>query len=216
MIFEKNSKLIFIGDSITDCRRKQPVGEGGAEALGFGYASFAAALINCTYPENNYRIVNMGVDGNRVIELKERWKRDVLDLQPDYLSIMIGVNDIWRQFHHPQMKELHVYIDEYKRTLEELIEKALPGLKGLILMTPFFIEKNENDPMRIEVIKYGKVVKELSEKYGAVFVNTQEGIDKLIEVNYSAHYALDRVHPTETGHMAVAKAFLKAIGYSFS
>lgn len=216
MLLEKGSKLVMIGDSITDCGRKMPIGEGSNNAEGFGYVAFVSALLKSTYPENNNRIINMGVGGDRVRELKARWDRDVLDLNPDYLSIMIGINDIWRQFEHPLRIEEHVYIDEFRETLEELIIKTKPNLKKLILMTPFFVEGSNEDKMKIETIKYGQVIKELAEKHDAIFVDSQKAIDELLEYNYSGSIAVDRVHPTSTGHMAVAKAFLKAIGFKFS
>lgn len=216
MILEKGTKLVMIGDSITDCGRKRPIGEGSNNAEGFGYVAFVSALLKSTYNENNNRIINMGVGGDRVRELKDRWDTDVLALKPDYLSIMIGINDIWRQFEHPLKVEDHVYVDEFRETLEELIMKVHPNLKKLILITPFFIEGNNQDKMKIEVIKYGQVIKELALKYDAIFVDSQKAIDELLEKNYSATFALDRVHPTAVGHMAIAKAFLKSIGFEFS
>lgn len=213
MLLEKGTKLVMIGDSITDCGRKQPVGEGSNNAEGFGYVAFVAALLKSTYIDNDNRVINMGVGGDRVRELKARWDRDVLALNADYLSIMIGINDVWRQFEHPLRVEEHVYIDEFRETLEELIIKSKTGLKKLILMTPFFIEGNNEDKMKIETVKYGQVIKELAEKHDAIFVDTQKAIDELLEYNYSGTIAIDRVHPTATGHMAVAKAFLKAIGF---
>ncbi|MDV4150710.1 SGNH/GDSL hydrolase family protein [Clostridium sp. AL.422] len=215
MLLEKNTKLVMIGDSITDCGRRQPIGEGSNGAEGFGYVCFVSALLKSFYNYNNNRVINMGASGDRVRELKERWDRDVLELNPDYLSIMIGINDIWRQFEHPLRVEDHVYIDEYRNTLEELIQKTLPSLKKLILITPFFIESNKDDLMRIETEKYGQVVKELAKKYDAIFVDTQRAFDELLENNYSATFALDRVHPNATGHMAIARAFLDAIGFEW-
>ena len=215
MLLERNTKLVMIGDSITDCGRKLPIGEGSTGAEGFGYVCFVSALLKNFYKDNDNRVINMGISGDRVRELKDRWDRDVLELKPDYLSIMIGINDIWRQFEHPLRVEDHVYIDEYRNTLEELIEKTLPSLKKLILITPFFIESNKNDLMRIEVDKYGQVVKELANKYDAIFVDTQKAFDELLENNYSAVFALDRVHPNPTGHMAIARAFLNAIDFNW-
>ena len=215
MVLERNTKLVMIGDSITDCGRKLPIGEGSNGAEGFGYVCFVSALLKNFYKDNNNRVINMGISGDRVRDLKDRWDRDALELKPDYLSIMIGINDIWRQFEHPLRVEEHVYIEEYRSTLEKLIEKTLPSLKKLILMTPFFIESNKNDLMRIEVDKYGKVVKELADKYNAIFVDTQKAFDEFLENNYSATFALDRVHPNATGHMAIARSFLDAIDFNW-
>jgi len=214
MLLEKGSRLMMIGDSITDCGRKMPIGEGhGAE--GFGYVAFVSALIKSVYPENGYRVVNMGTSGDKVRELKARWQNDVIDLSPNYLSIMVGINDIWRQFEHPFNTAEHVYIDEYRETLEELIIMAMPNIKKIILISPFFVESNENDPMKIETKKYAQVMAELAEKHDAIFVDTQKVFDDLLKTAHSSAYALDRVHPNGIGHMAIAKAFLDAIGFEW-
>src|SRR5690554_3798625 len=133
-----NDKLVMIGDSITDCDRKRPVGEGIFEGLGRGYVSMINALITSVYPELAIRVVNMGSSGHTVRDLRDRWQTDVIDLKPNWLSIMIGTNDVWRQYDQPHMTESHVYIDEYEATLRSLIHDSLPWLKGLILMTPFY------------------------------------------------------------------------------
>jgi lysophospholipase L1-like esterase len=101
----------------------------------------------------------MGIGGNTVRELKARWQSDVLDLKPDWLSIKIGINDVWRQFDSTPPPGGYVSEEEYERTLDELIGRTLPDLKGLVLMTPYFIEPNRNDPMRAMMDRYREVVR---------------------------------------------------------
>jgi lysophospholipase L1-like esterase len=101
MKIEPGSKLVMIGDSITDAERARPVGEGLFSAQGRGYVSMVDALLGAVYPRHAIRVVNMGVSGNTVRDLKARWQTDVLDLKPDWLSILIGDNDVWRQFDTP-------------------------------------------------------------------------------------------------------------------
>jgi len=206
-------KLVMIGDSITDCDSKRPVGEGLFEGLGKGYVSLVNALITTVYPELAIRVVNMGTSGHNVRDLKDRWQTDILDLKPDWLSIMIGTNDVWRQYDQPQVTESHVYIDEYEATLRSLIKETLPSLKGLILMTPFYIEPNRHDAMRNTMDQYGQVVRRLAEEYGAVFVDTQGAFDRIMVEIYPATIAWDRVHPSMVGHMTIARAFLHEIGF---
>lgn len=208
-------KLVMIGDSITDCDRKRPVGEGLFEGLGKGYVSLINALITAVYPELAIRIVNMGTSGHTIRDLKERWQTDILELQPDWLSIMIGTNDVWRQYDQPQITESHVYIAEYEETLRTLINETLPLLKGLILMTPFYIEPNHNDAMRKTMDQYSQVVRRLADEYGAIFVDTQASFDRLMIEVYPATIAWDRVHPSMVGHMTIARAFLQEIGFQF-
>jgi len=215
MLFEQGQKIVMIGDSITDTGRKRPYGEGRGEDIGKGYVAIVNALLHSVYPELKLRVINMGISGNTVRDLKERWETDVMELQPDWLSIMIGINDVWRQYDQPTIPESHVYIDEYEATLQELVGKTKPSLKGLVLMTPFYLEPNRNDSMRSMMDRYGEVVKRIAEESGAVFVDTQSALDQVMEHIYPAALAWDRVHPSMTGHMTIARAFLNAVGFQW-
>ncbi|MEF3304540.1 SGNH/GDSL hydrolase family protein [Paenibacillus sp. GYB003] len=206
----------MIGDSITDCGRARPVGEGRGEALGKGYVSLVDALLGTVYPDREIRVTNMGISGNTVRNLKDRWQTDVIELKPDWLSIMIGINDVWRQYDLPTYTEKHVRIDEYERTLRELIELTKPVVKKLVLMTPFYIEPNRDDPMRAMMDRYGRVVEKLAGEAGAVFVDTQKAFDAVLPHYYPAALAWDRVHPSMTGHMVLARAFLNEVGFDWN
>ena len=156
MLLEKNDTLLFIGDSISDYERKRPVGEGLFNALGHSYVACAGALLNCMYPELHLRVINMGVSGNQVRDLDARWQTDVMDLKPQWVSVLIGINDVWRQFDCPQMPETHVSLQEYEETYARLIERTLPQVKGMILMTPYYMEPNRQDPMRARMDEYAR------------------------------------------------------------
>jgi lysophospholipase L1-like esterase len=211
----KGSKLVIIGDSITDAGRTQPIGEGLFDPLGRGYVTMVEALLGSVYPGLGIRVVNVGTSGNTVRDLKARWQKDVIDLKPDWLSIMIGTNDVWRQFDLPRQKEIHVLPDEYMATLDELVAETKPKLTGLVMMTPFFIEPNRKDGMRARMDEYGQIVKKLAKKHGAIFVDTQAGFDEALKSYYSGTLSWDRVHPNQTGHMILARAFLNGIGFEW-
>lgn len=210
-----NSKLVMIGDSITDCGRALPVGEGRDAALGTGYVSLVDGLLKTTNPTANIRIINMGISGNTVRDLQARWQTDVLDLQPDWLSIMIGINDVWRQFDSPLQRERQVPLAEYSRMLSKLVATTRPHLQGLVLMTPYFIEPNHNDPMRAMMDSYGQVVQEIAFANDAVFVDTQAAFDRVLADMHPMSLAWDRVHPNLTGHMILARAFLEGVGFTW-
>ena len=215
MKIEKHSKLVMIGDSITDAGRARPIGEGLFDAIGKGYVGNVDALLATVYPEHAIRVLNVGTSGNTVRDLKTRWQTDVLDLKPDWLSIMIGTNDVWRQFDMPRQKEAHVYPEEYEKTLGELAAQTRPQLKGLIMMTPFYIESNPQDAMRKQMDHYGAIVRALAKKHDAVFVDTQAAFDAVLKHYYAATLAWDRVHPNQIGTMVLARAFLNAIGFKW-
>nr|4JKO_A Chain A, Acetyl xylan esterase [Geobacillus stearothermophilus]4JKO_B Chain B, Acetyl xylan esterase [Geobacillus stearothermophilus] len=208
-------KLLFIGDAITDCGRARPEGEGSFGALGTGYVAYVVGLLQAVYPELGIRVVNKGISGNTVRDLKARWEEDVIAQKPDWVSIMIGINDVWRQYDLPFMKEKHVYLDEYEATLRSLVLETKPLVKGIILMTPFYIEGNEQDPMRRTMDQYGRVVKQIAEETNSLFVDTQAAFNEVLKTLYPAALAWDRVHPSVAGHMILARAFLREIGFEW-
>ena len=168
MLMENGSKLVFIGDSVTDFERARPLGEGLGGGIGKSYVGLIDGLLNVAYPEGKFRVINMGTSGNNVRDLMARWQTDVFDLHPDWLSVLIGINDVWRQFDQPLITESHVYLDEYRQTLDQLVKNTLPLLKGMVLMTPFIIEPNRNDAMRAKMDAYGAAVKDIAKKYGTI------------------------------------------------
>lgn len=216
MRIEPNSKIVFIGDSITDCGRAQPVGEGLFSPWGGGWVNIAAGLLGAAYPAHRLRAVNMGTSGNTVRDLAARWESDVFAQKPDWVVVMVGTNDVWRQFDSPLMPEAHVYPEEFRATLEKLVSSTLPRVKGVVLMTPFYLESNPRDAMRAMMDRYGLIVKETAEKYGVVFVDTQASMAKLLKHCHSAYIAWDRVHPNVIGHTALARALLDAVGFKWS
>lgn len=210
------SKLVMIGDSITDAGRARPGADSSGGPLGRGYVSLVDTLLAAVYPDQPIWIVNTGISGNTVRDLKARWPADVLDLKPDWLSIMIGTNDVWRQFDSPRRPDLAVPIDEYERTLDELIARTRPALKGLVLLTPFYLEPNRQEPMRAQMDRYGAVVRRLAATHGALFVDTQAAFDEVLAAAYTANFARDRVHPNDAGSMVLARAFVNAIGFNWT
>lgn len=214
MIFENNSTLLCIGDSITDCGRARPVGKGGG--LGFGYVNLINALVQAWKPEANLTVLNTGISGDTIRHLKARWQTDVIDLKPDYLSIMIGVNDVWRKFDNPNNPEMAVPVDEYIAIYKELISGTKNKVRKIILITPFLSEKDKNEPMMNLLLNYISAVKELAKENDFLLVDMQEGFDKYLDGGMDPKMiAEDRVHPSQTGAMIIAKTFLEHCGFDF-
>jgi lysophospholipase L1-like esterase len=215
MKLKEGQRLVMIGDSITDCERKYPYGEGLFQGVGKGYAALVDGMLQAAYPELFIRVTNMGIGGNTVRDLQARWQTDVLDLKPDWLTVMIGINDVWRQFDQPAIPESHVSLEEYEQTLEELVRSALPGLQGLVIMTPFYLEPNDQDRMRSRMDEFGRAAKRVAERVGALFVDTQAAFASHFDYVHPTALASDRVHPSLTGHLLIARALLEEIGFDW-
>ena len=155
MLFENNDRIVFAGDSVTDMGSVNPVGEGLFDNLGHGYVRMFENFLTACYPQMNIRIPNSGISGNTSRDLLMRYERDVIALKPDWVSILIGINDVWRQFDTPAMKDMQVMPDEYYKNLEP--EKIIAmvayqfSLEKLQLM-----QRNDTTP-------YTEKVKELTE-----------------------------------------------------
>ncbi len=212
MRLENNTRLVMTGDSITDTGRARPVGEGRGGALGTGYVSMVNALLFATRPDCGIHVMNTGVSGNQVPSLLERWQTDVLDLNPDYVSILIGINDVWRFFDCPNQPDRHVDPDTYHAGLKKMINDSKPCTKGIIVMSPYMVEPNRSDAMRKKMDEYAALAKSAAQECGACFVDVQAAFDRALQYIHPYYIAWDRIHPEAPGHMIIAKAFMDAVG----
>ena len=216
MRIQPNSRLLFIGDSITDCGRKRPFGEGAIDgALGNGYVSLIDAALASSYPDYGIKIINVGVSGNTIHDLKYRWASDVLALKPDWLSVLIGINDVWQQLTQSEFIGQDDSVHGFAHILDELIQQVRPSLQGLILMTPYYLEANLQNPMRVMMDQYGEQVGEVATVHEAILVDTQRNFDRILKWTDPLDLADDHVHINLSGHMILARAFLDQVGFSW-
>lgn len=210
MLFHKNEKIVFVGDSVTDDGRGRPVGEGLWGELGNGYVKLVDTFLSVDYPELNLRCVNMGISGNTSRDLLVRWESDVNALGPDWVVICIGFNDVWRQFDSPQRPEEAVLPEEYKNNLIEILNKTTAKM---IFMTPYYLEINKNDAMRRRMDEYGEICKQAAKERNIPVVDLQAAFDEILKYRYPAYITWDRVHPGRIGSMIIARAFLDKVGF---
>ena len=216
MLFENGDRIVFAGDSITDMGSTNPVGEGLGDSLGNGYVRAIESLLAAFYPECDFRITNSGISGNTSRDLLNRFDRDVVDLKPDWVSICIGINDVWRQFDMPAMLDAAVLPCEYEANMEEMILKVKDNVKGIFIITPYYIEANREDFMRKRMDEYSAICKRLAEKHSLYFVDFQTMFENFCKIQHSSKIAWDRVHPNRMGAMLQAKEFLKVAGFDFT
>ena len=206
MIFLPGQRIVFIGDSITDCGRRD-----FAQPYGNGYVSLVQALVTAAHPELGLTWVNRGVGGDTVRDLRARWERDAVGPRPDWLSVKIGINDVWRAFGTDP--DNAVPIDEYETTLRTLLRRALDATGcRLLLAEPYVIEPDRADPQRAMTDDYGAVVRRLAAEFDAPCVPTQAAFDRVLASTKSTDWAEDRIHPNLAGHAVIAREFLRVIG----
>ena len=216
MIFENMDRIVFAGDSVTDMDSANPVGEGLFESLGRSYVRIIENMLVAWYPELNIRITNAGISGNTSRDLLARFDRDVVSLDPDYVSICIGINDVWRQFDCPAIPDYAVRPEEYEENVEKMILAVKDRVKGVFLCSPYYIEPNREDMMRRRMDEYVGICRALAEKHGCVFVDFQRLYADFCRIRHSCCIAWDRVHPNQMGATLMAREFLKYCGFDYA
>jgi lysophospholipase L1-like esterase len=218
MLFQNYDRIVFAGDSVTDMGSTRPVGEGLFDNLGKGYVRVVENLLSVCYPETYVRVTNSGISGNTSRDLLERFDRDCIDLDPDIVSICIGINDVWRQFDSPAIREQAVLPDEYERNMVAMIEKckAKSKIRHIFILSPYYIEPNREDMMRKRMDEYVEICEKLAKKYGCIFVNFQKMYEDYCKIRHSSYIAWDRVHPNQIGSTLMAKEFLKYCDFDFN
>jgi lysophospholipase L1-like esterase len=202
--------VLFQGDSITDAGRKkggEPV-PNDQGVMGSGYAWLAAADLLVDNPDWGLKIFNRGISGNKVYQLAERWDADCLELKPNVLSILIGVNDIWHTLNGNYNGTLDKYQTDYHALLERT-RKALPKVK-LVICEPFVLRCGAvNDKWFPEFDHYRSAAKEVADSFHATFVPFQAMFDEAVKYAPPAHWAADGVHPTPAGAALMAHTWLR-------
>ncbi|MBP6963213.1 MAG: SGNH/GDSL hydrolase family protein [Armatimonadetes bacterium] len=205
-LIEDDAVVLFQGDSITDAGR----GRGNDPSLGTGYPNMIAAWFNATHPEKNVRFLNRGISGNRVTDLEARWKADCLDLKPTWLSILIGINDVWRRYDSSDPTSVEEYEDGYRRILTRVKEDT--ANPRLIVLEPFVLPTPpDRMAWREDLDPKIQAARSLAREFDAIYVPL-DGIFAAASVAQPpAFWAGDGVHPTQPGHALIARKWLEAV-----
>lgn len=214
MKLSKGEVILFQGDSITDAGRNknEPVAN---EGLGHGYPKFISESLHHDYPELDLQIHNRGISGNKVPDLDRRWQQDCLDLKPQILSILIGVNDIWHKLNGHYDGTAEVYKDGFaallKRTREALPETTFVICEPFVLMAGT-VKENEAKWFP-EFTTRREYAKQVADEAGAIWVPFQTMFDEAVAKGTEPKaLAGDGVHPTQEGHQLMAKTWREVVG----
>lgn len=199
-------KIVFIGDSITASGRQKDRDE-----LGFGYVRTIRDIYISEGKGAEVRILNRGVNGDRITDLADRWMKDVMEEKPDYLSISIGINDVWRQLDQPEEKQ--VTPNEFREIYKTLLAETTAGTNArIILMEPTVIEEDLHSEGNSRLIPYVHIIRELAEQYDALLIPVHQVFREFIEQFSEYKLTTDGVHMTSSGNMLLAKTWLEAAG----
>lgn len=212
--FEIGSRLLFQGDSITDMKwgRNQ---KDRNHYLGHSYVYLIAARLGVDMPEAQLDVYNRGMSGHTVKDLRGRWQKDAIDMKPDLLSILIGVNDVGRSMNRPDGVDLETWESDYRSILDASFA-ANPALR-LVLLDPFVLASGRlSDPdafkkKRDQVNRLVAVVDRLAKDYKAAHVHTQIVFDEAAAAVSPEHWIWDGVHPLPQGHELIARAWLDVV-----
>ena len=206
-----SKKILFQGDSITDCgRARLDIADPAYSrtGLGPGYPYLIATRLLCDRG-NDFQFYNFGISGNRIVDLYARWKADCINLCPDILSILIGVNDTG----HEKVLRNGVEVPRYEQFYRMLLDwtlNELPNVK-LVLLEPFVFPFGAVTPDWVdEIAQRGDVVRRIADDYQAVFIPVQSILNDALQKAPREHWLADGIHPMPAGHQLIADAWLKA------
>jgi len=209
---EAGKVILFQGDSITDWGRTRSKENtpNDSQCLGSGYALFAAGAILDEYSKIKPTIYNRGISGNKVFQLAERWEKDCLNLKPDLLSILIGVNDFWHTLNNNYKGTLETYKNDYAALLERT-KKILPSVT-LVICEPFVLKCGSvNEKWFPDFDGYRAAAKKIAADFKTIFVPFQSDFDEALKNASPQYWAADGVHPTVAGAHLMARTWLKTV-----
>ncbi len=199
-------RVLFQGDSITDAGRdhKNP------ESVGAGYPKFVIGAMDLDYP-GKYEFINRGIGGNRIVDVYARIKADIINLKPDVMSLLIGVNDVWHELSYQNGVDTEKFERIYDMLITE-IKEALPELK-IMIMGPYVMPGTSTEALGLEEFSAGvaerrAVAKRIAEKYGFPFVDLQEKFDQAAAQGAPERLTKDGVHPVAGGIELIKRAWI--------
>jgi acyl-CoA thioesterase I len=192
------------GDSITDWGRSY---ENDSE-LGTGYVNFTAAWMNAKYPELGLKFINRGIGGNRICDLENRWSKDCIDLKPDLIALLIGVNDTWRRYDSDVVSPIPEFEACYRRLLDRVKKETSAKV---IILEPFLLELPQFLGWREDLGPRIEAVRRVARDYGTPYIPLDGIFASVSTIQKPEYWAADGVHPTQAGHALIARHLMKVM-----
>ena len=202
----KKIKILFQGDSITDAGRDKR----NYHDMGWGYPKYASALIAEAHPELDIEFINFGISGNRTCQLFDRLYPDAIAFQPDVISILIGINDIWHRYGNDKITTTDAQLELNYRSILERIKKETNA--KIIILAPYLLDCDDKEHMREDLKTVLPIVRKLADEYADAYVPLDELFDEALKTQPAPqYYSGDAVHPNENGARFIAEHYAKAI-----
>ncbi len=200
-------RILFQGDSITDAGRSR---ENNSD-LGRGYPHLVEAELGYECP-GEHEFINRGISGNRIVDVYARIKKDIINLKPDFMSLLIGVNDVWHENgDEPNGVDAEKFYKIYDMLISE-IKEALPGIK-IVIIEPFVLKGTATEPyweaFSQEVPKRAEKVRLIAQKHSLPIISLQDKFDEAAKKAPNEYWLWDGVHPTPKGHELIKREWIK-------
>lgn len=202
----KKIRLLFQGDSITDAGRDRR----NFRDLGRGYPKYAAEYLRAANPDIDFDFIDLGISGNRTSQLFDRITPDFVNIEPDIISILIGINDIWHRYNWDRIPTTDAQFElNYRSLLKHL--KANTHAK-IVILAPFYLDAEENAFIHEDLKTVGPIVKKLAEEFADVYIPLDEHFAEALKSQPSAlYYSEDGVHPNDKGSEFIGKIYAEAL-----
>ncbi len=211
-IITKGDTILFQGDSITDAgRERKEELSNNPRSFGYGYAFLAASSMLNSLPEKELTIYNRGISGNKVYQLADRWQKDCLDLKPNLISILIGVNDYWhfRDGHYDGTVEI------YENDLRKLIQRTIKEFPSvnLVICEPYYVLNTSTvDESWVAPMKeFQAAARKIAKEFSTIWVPFQKVYEEAVKHAPATYWTHDGVHPAMPGAQLMAEAWLRAV-----
>lgn len=202
----KKITLVFQGDSITDAGRDKR----NYHDMGRGYPLYASQHLAEANPDVEIEFINFGISGNRTSQLFDRLYEDALVFEPDVISILIGVNDVWHRFGGHKIATTDAQLELNYRCILERIRRETNA--KIVMLTPFLLDKEPFEGMREEVVRAQAIVKRLAEEFADVYIPLDEHFEEALKTQPEPlYYSGDGVHPNDNGRMFIGKLYADAV-----
>ncbi len=202
----KKVRVLFQGDSITDAGRDKR----NYFDLGPGYPGYAAESIKNNHPELDFEFINLGISGNRTCQLFDRLYNDAIALNPDVISILIGINDVWHRHGPERIETTDEQLALNYREILKSIKKHTTA--KIIILSPYVLDAEDKENMKADLVTVLPIIRELAAEYADAYVPLDELFDEAVKAQPAPlYYSPDGVHPNDNGARFIAEHYARAM-----